>query len=158
MTADKVIRVSSSTPFATLIINCRSHTNGAICFAVLLVYIDGTANTTASICSIACFKSVVKTISSERCTPGNLSLCSCCSFSICISDSRIDQSVTACPFFCSTTDNAVPQLPAPTIPMFAIFLPLPFLRSLSPVFLCHYLFSAINALFSVPFNSLFILD
>ena len=99
---------------------CPSATYGFILWDVLLVKGDGTANTRISLPSIASGNEVVNIISSGNLTPGSLSLCSCSVFSILISSSRMDHTVISCPLLCNRTDKAIPQLPAPMIPIFAI--------------------------------------
>ena len=85
-----------------------------------LVKTDGTASTIMSLSFTALSRSVVNTIFSSSLTPGSLSTCSLFSLSISISSLMIDQTITSCPFFARTTDNAIPQLPAPIILTFFI--------------------------------------
>ena len=118
---DKVISVCSSIPFATLTMICPSATYSHIDFAVLLVKEEGTASTSRPFPSIAFFKSVVNSMLSGSFTPGSLSTCSCFSCSIFTSASIIDHTITSCPLFASSLESAVPQLPAPITPIFAIF-------------------------------------
>ena len=62
----------------------------------------------------------VNSISSGIFTPGSLDSCSRFMESIFTSSSLMDHTVTLCPFLWSRSASAVPQLPAPIIPTFAI--------------------------------------
>ena len=119
-TSEIVIRVSSSIPFATQTIICPSVTYAAMLLAVLLVNTDGTARTRNSFPVTASFKSVVNRTSSGSFTPGSLSICSCSLRSMATSSSTIDHTVTSFPLVRRSFASAMPQLPAPITPTFAI--------------------------------------
>ena len=138
------ISVSSSIPLATHTMICPSFTKGAMLFAVLLVNTDGTARIRYALPETADSRSVVNSISSGSFTPGSFCTCSCFSFSMVISSSTIDHTVTLFPLVCSTFARAIPQLPAPMIATSAIFS-----HSKSKNYFCSFFFAPI--LFSVPF-------
>ena len=151
---DNVINVFSSTPFATSTIFCPSLQKARILCAVLLVNGEGTAKTRISLSVMASSRSPVTSIFGAKITPG--SFFSCCLFvrSISTSSGIIDQIVTSWPLLFSSTASAVPHVPAPIIPIFAIRKPPLFLFCFSFYFFLF--FDERYVLRSVPDNSLLI--
>ena len=159
--------MDSSIPFATFTRICPSFTWGHMFLAVLLVKVEGTARTTKSLSVTVFSMSVVNSISSGIFTPGSLLLCSLSLESISTSSSLMDQTITSCPFLWRRSDRAVPQLPAPIIPTFAIIFLLPgppaypdgagphtlFIKTVhwTVLFARYYLLLPTLSLFSVPF-------
>ena len=120
MISERVSIVCSSIPLATLTISWPGFKKAFMERAVLLVKAEGTARTSTSLSVMAFLRSLVISIFSGRITPG--SFVSCCRFvrSISTSSFMMDQIVTSCPFLSHRSARAVPQLPAPIIPIFAI--------------------------------------
>ena len=116
----KVISVFSSIPFATSTTICPLVRYGLILAAVLRTAVDGTAMISTSLPVTASSKSPVNLIVSGSFTPGSFDLCSLVLLSSSASSGLCDHSVTACPFLSRSNASAVPQLPAPITPIFAI--------------------------------------
>ncbi len=138
ITCESVISEDSSIPFATFTMICPSATHSFMLHAVALVNEEGTASTRISFSFTASASAVVNTISSASFTPGSLSLCSCSLSSMSISSFNADHTVMSCPLLCSSTVSAIPQLPAPIIPILAIWhTTLSFIASFCRIFSLH---------------------
>ena len=120
MISVRVLSVFSSMPLATETMSCPSVTKGAMLLAVLLVNGEGTARTRTSFPRIASPRSVVARTVFGRIVPGSLTLCSWKVLIMSTSSCAMDQIVRSCRFPDSSYVRAVPQEPAPIIPIFAI--------------------------------------
>ena len=120
ITSVRIISVLSSIPLDTSTISCPAATYGAIFFAMLRMDGDAVASTRISFPSTVCSRSVVHRMSPGSFTPGSFDLFSRSSLSMRDSSSRLDHNVTSCPFLLKTLARAVPQLPEPMTPAFAI--------------------------------------